>query len=260
MDDDTIKSKKSFIDAPITVFLAVLQLAFIIGIIFSIYKMLEPPNLASVEYNYDQQPQITIDDLANAVPNLSNTEITNTERMLFWAINSNSSEIDLPDIYAKVRSDTVKTMTFAEQDISYFSLILDIPDLQQSYQVYYMSSDDAKYLDPGETAIVLCVKDSDLVIYPDFNCQDSYEERYNGVARNAIVASLLPYLDFDQFELAIGNDLKQITIALFQPEPSKTVTDKYIEEVKSTIASLGVSPDIFTYKIQQPLPESYDQY
>ena len=132
---------------------------------------------------------------------------------------------------------------------------MDIPNLQQSYQVYYKYPiDTAEVLTTENPFAILCLEDKAQIIYPNFKCRSSYPTNI----RQQIASDYIKFLEFDSFSIAIdNNDPTQINI-----NPITDVTDEvakeYIAQTKASIQDLGVSPEIFKYHIIQKADLNYD--
>ncbi len=224
----------------------VLQLSFIVVTIISIVPLLNKSDKI-VEGDYAEQPSITIDNLAQAIPNFPSDNIEELQHALLDIVQANEYNVNLANTKAEIRDGGVFTHYFPLPNLNYVSALVDVPEISQSYQVFLQFSND-KYnenLDPNDSIIFLCITDPNNIIYPDFNCTDIYGQK----TRNAIAGKYLRYFDFDGFGAGVSQNLDEITIvpAVFGASDEQS----FIEQTKTAIGSLGISPELFTYRIMQ---------
>lgn len=211
--------------------------------------------------DYDRQPRIAINGLDNISPSLPSGDQENIERNLFTAVEKNSTVINSTNITANVRDNTVIAQNiFGKYGLSYLSLIIDLPELNQSYRLFheYDSTAEKWTFNTEEFLIITCLNDSDEIIYKDFNCKDQYGPTiYNGIA--------IKYLD----NLSLGNDAFSLSvddedISTLYITPAEDVSAKtsqqYIEQTKNKVKSMGIPPNIFEYKITDTSNLTHDIY
>ena len=132
---------------------------------------------------------------------------------------------------------------------------MDIPNLEQSYQVYYnypidqglvtFFSEDTDAPFPDVLHSALCVNEPSQIIYPDFDCRSIYHTD----VRYQIVQSYINLLEFNDFSTNIDDTNQyQINLKPF-PKSAANLDESNISQVKHAISSLGISPDMFTYHI-----------
>lgn len=203
----------------------------------------------------EDQPRINISGLPSDNINLRQEFIDEISHNILDAIKQNSSILDLPKTNAIVRNDSLQLKSFNHQNFNALSFIVDIPNLQQSYQVYYKYPiDTTEVLTTENPFAILCLEDKAQIIYPNFKCRSSYPTNI----RQQIASDYIKFLEFDNFSIAIdNNDPTQINI-----NPITDVTDEvakeYIAQIKASIQDLGVSPEIFKYHVIQKADLNYD--
>ncbi len=89
------------------------------------------------------------------------------------AYNTDNPNINKSGI--TVRNDSIVKAYREKTNVNYVTLIVDIPDLQQSYRVFYEWSDDKtnEYISPNNNAIAMCLNQKQIV-YDSFQCKDMY--------------------------------------------------------------------------------------
>lgn len=242
---------------PVAIFI-VFQAIIIILLIISLFQLFNSGGYTNdTEYN-QQQPKAQIKDIDKTITDASAVDLDYIRQNLFQAISINTPNIDTKDLQATIRQDSTKTLQFDHPEFTFYSFTVDIPSLQQSYQIFYTYPDAGEiyYIDPDNPVTILCLDNSDDIIYPDFDCKN-YSKF---TTRNTIAAEYLRYFDFADFDIAFSKDFKELTIGLKTSQTDDSKLGAYLQTVKDTIKSLGISPDIFTYLIKQPSEETYTQY
>lgn len=240
MENDNIKIKIN----PIAAIFVVVQVIFILAIIISAPKLFKDDEISAGDYN--EQPKVVIENLGTIFSG-SSERVETIERSLLGIIQNNTNNVNLKSAIATMRD--VKESYFSYENLHHLSFIVDIPDLSQSYQIFYEYSDDEnnQYISINDSIIPLCLSEYETKVYPEFECKDLYEQ----TTRNAIVAKYLPYFNFDYFSAYVNpSNIFEIIIS---PIGSDTINDidsnSYIDMVKEKISSIGISPEIFEYRI-----------
>lgn len=238
------------------ILVSLIQVAFLIMAITTIGS-----NLTSTPQNLkpNHQPIITIDSSPIANLELSNYHMRNIARILTDSIEINTNSLDLSNSKATIREGSITTHEFNTLNFKTLSFIADIPNLKQSYQIYYyfpiddsvvtFFSEDTDTTSPDIKRSALCLSKEVQIIYPDFNCRSVYPSD----ARYQIIQSYINLLEFKDFSTSFdATNAYQINLKPFRK--TTTALDKTsVSQVKHAISSLGISPDMFTYYI---LPQS----
>ncbi len=160
---------------------------------------------------------------------------------------------------AVVRDDTIIEKRFDSDNTdidgtSIVSFIVDIPNVKQSYWMWYSWLDGYNGEEENdwmlESAVACPVGNESL--YEDFVCRDWVEDP----VRNQIVAEYLKYLHSEDFYAYVNPDdpeMQEIFIVVSGADSSQESEQKYVTEVKDYIDSIGVSSEIFNY-IVKPAP------
>lgn len=193
-----------------------------------------------------------ITNISDAIPEDYSGWSNMIEWSLFNAILGNSENKSVPKntTLSSIRDGTIKTHHFEKYAINYARMIVDVPELAESYEVFLEYPDNKGAIgiaepnnpDVAKPYSILCVEKSEIV-YTDFNCRESP----NYSTRQEIVSKTLGYFDFSDFSTSFKDDLSAIYIS-----PINHSVDggaKYVQEVKKAISSLGISPDIFSYHV-----------
>lgn len=236
---------------PIVAVFIIFQIIFILAIVISAPKLFQDNEIGAGDY--DKQPKVTIQDLKTVLSGHPE-KADAIERSLLDIIQNNTNDVNLKSSVATMRD--LKEIYFDHENLHHLSFIADIPDLSQSYQIFYEYSDDENnpYLSQNDTIIPLCLSEYETKLYPEFVCKDLYEQ----TTRNAIVAKYLSYFNFDYFSAYIDlSDIFEIVINPISDNVSDVESSSYINTIKDNISSLGISAEIFNYHIVQPEDLNY---
>lgn len=239
------------LNMPATIFI-VIQIIFIIFLIISISGLYKPDEIT--DDDPDRIPVATIDNFASVVSENYPENVKLIEATLFDLILRNSPGEDIStSVNATIRENSIKTVYFEKQNLNYFSAIVDIPEIEQSYWFYseYSSEEPNQYIDYSKFYRIFCLEDSQEILYPDFNCQDDFG--LNG--RYELVSNLISYFEFNDFApiYTYERGFNQIEISPYTfDELAASTKEAYIRQVKDAIDSLGIPPDIFTYNVMNP--------
>lgn len=232
------------INYPIVIFV-IFQLFLVITAIMSIISIVNKGDKIDPD-DFSIQPSIKIANLTQTISDFPESNIDILQSLLLDIAQTNDSNINTREAQAEIRNGTATSLDFPLQNLHYYSAIVDIPEISQSYQFFYQYSKDPdnKYLDPNDSIAFLCVKDLTQIIYSDFSCIDTYSQ----LTRNSIVAKYLNFFNFSGFGAGVdSNNSSQINITILDP----SITDEIqaIAEIQQTVQSLGMSPDLFQYNV-----------
>lgn len=217
-----------------------LQVIFIILIIVVVIN---------TKTNTFQESNLSISNLEQDLQNLPTNSVDAIQTVLYDAIADNKGTLtNLKDSDAKVRKDTLINLYFEKQNMHYTSFIVDIPSIEQSYQIFHEWSDDNAnpYYLTNHVTIAMCPK-KEQTIYVDFQCHDRYSQ--NGQA--FVVSEFLPYMNSSGYNTFIKYDRAPYTI-IISPNTfnvDDNTKNTYIEQTKEKVASLGFPADIFSYYV-----------
>lgn len=239
---------------PPTILIAiVLQILFITVLTVTIFSIINQENNP---LTYNSQPTISIDNPSSLGIDLPDSYINKISHNLTYAVELNTDNLDIPASKATIRDNTVTLKEFNSINSNLLSFIIDIPSLEQSYQIYYSYSSNPNkesFLSEDTDSslafnpYVLCITEESQIIYPNFNCHSAFSSN----TRYTIVNSYISQLYFDIFSISIDStNPHQINLKPFR-RVTTTLNESHIAEVKAAIASLGISPDLFTYHIIQ---------
>ena len=231
--------------SPIILIIILLQIIFIASIVGIIINNLKNDN--KIDHR-NQEPTIILDNSSIAQLNLPNDYIADITHSITEATELNTPNLLTSDTIATARADSITLQNFNRHNFNALSFIVDIPSLEQSYQIYYKypmtPNTDEPFL--HNPRAVLCLEDKPQIVYPDFNCQSSQPSDI----RQRIATEYLRFFEFDHFTISFAPQASnQIVI-----NPANSVSDvestSYITELRSAISSLGISPDLFNYQLQ----------
>ena len=196
MDDQEKRIKiQTFFKNPFVIIGIVIQIIFIILVIFLIQNITKKETInPNIEINH------TFDSLPADLPDSSKSAF---ESAIYEITSLNQENIgNIASSGVIVREGSIKNQYLNELNLHYLSFIVDIPSIQQSYHLIYRWSDDKnnRYMPADEPLMAICLPKSQM-IYPDFNCRDSY----NGKGPQTAVYFLKNY------DLKVNNQSFSIT-------------------------------------------------
>lgn len=206
--------------------------------------------------DYARQPTVIIEGLSSELPDVQAEHIGSIERQLANTISLNINSFDINNSKAIIRQDSLKIQKFENIEGYYFSIIVDIPNLQQSYQIYhhYPATDSPPNSSPPNVMYVLCLDSFTEKIYPDFHCRDNQLPEI----RNSIAAYYLKYTNFEKYSAWINDDENSVVkITPINPNVSTDQKNEYIQKTKEFVSSLGISPNNFKYYVMEPSNYTY---
>ena len=230
--------------SPVILTVVTAQIVFIIIMVTIIINQVNTSNKIEIR---DDQPYIAIDSSLIEDIALPYSYAEDIAHGLTDTIALNTPDFSISDTEAIIRDDSLKLVEFNNHDFNALSFIVDIPNLEQSYQVYYKyptgTATEISY-DENPYAI-LCIENGSQIIYPNFDCHSPYSTDI----RQKIATEYAHFLEFDNFTISIDNqNPNQIDI-----NPATNIDDttgeSYIQETRAAIRSLGVSPNLFDYHI-----------
>lgn len=230
----------------LVVLFVLLQVVFCVVCVNSISALMTDGKVGVDDYV--DKFSVDIKDINELQDGLTADQISTIQRSLLDVVRRNASQINLSSNDAEVRDGSVMKHHFNYQDLSFVSAILDIPSLEQSYQVFYEYSNDSnnRFLSPNESAIILCLEDQDEIIYEGFECNNIYDVK----VRNRIVAKYIKYFSFSDFIVNVDTDnFETVNIYVIVDGASEQDKERYVESVRGAIRSLGISPDLFRYNL-----------
>lgn len=165
---------------PVITALIVLQLLFIVFMVFSFQNVLKTENPVL---------SVNVDELNAEIDGLPEDAKQEIDYSIYQAIASNSisgNNVQKTGVY--IRDNSLIKRSFDEIKVNYVSFIADIPDVNQSYRLVYIWTSDGKiseYVSPDYKAVTFCLPKTQLV-YGEFDCVE--EKSY---AKKEIIANLI---------------------------------------------------------------------
>ena len=244
-------NKKKFLDSglnikaePITLFFILFQFIFVVIVFVCIFNLLDERVGENDEVYNNNKPQMMIEGLSDKI-GLEEREEAEIQKKVLEIVKENTSNLNIAEINAEVREESERIQIIGNDNIRYLTFIIDIPDLQQSYRVFF---DSQGVIDLDETTFVLCLDDTEEIIYKDFKCKGSD----GNFTKNEILSGYLENYDFKDFSLVVlEKDPSRIMINAFREGLTEEEKNNYIKTVKERVESLGISPDIFQYEVVQ---------
>ncbi len=243
------------------IFLGV-QAVLIILVVLSVSKFLQNDEIENAP---GQGLSAKIINATDAIP----ADYSGWTEIIEWALldtileNIDDSVLSKNEASASFRDGSIKTRRFENYGVNYVRAIVDIPSLEQSYEIFleYPDNKDAiSAVEYSESNVakpysILCLDDNSEKIYSNFDCHESSDY----YTRQKIVANTLGYFYFDYFSAYLdpngpGTVIISPSVTYDNDDATKT---QYIEEVKTTIKTLGISPDLFTYYVRTAADVNY---
>lgn len=178
---------------PITFIAILIQIVFIVLLIVTLNGFIGTNR---------EMPRVEVDGLTSEIEDLPEFGGEDIEHDIYLALRENISSETLRKNGIKIRNGSLINNYYESLGLYYVNFIIDIPDIEQSYQVIAKWTDDGYGGDPlyddvsGVVTGVLCL-DSDQLIYGEFDCKP-----WRDYVKHVIIDSLL---DLGQDE--IGNNI-----------------------------------------------------
>ena len=236
---------------PIVLIFIFLQVVFFVIIGFVAMSFNNENEVEDDAMYYERMPEFIVENLVEEASVLEEDEVTDIQKKIFKIVSENTNSVNVDKIKATIRDDSLHIRSFGD-DNKYLNMVIDIPSLEQSYEVFYGSN---AIIDPEVSTFVLCLDDENI-IYKSFKCKSSDDESM----REEIAAAYLDYFDFDYFSAYLNLDDPDTVIispAVTYDNDEVTKT-RYINEVKAAIESLGLSSDSFEYYVRTAADVNYD--
>ncbi len=226
----------------------VFQIIFIIVLVVSLSRVFQSPKIDPDDR--EAQPSVTIMGLDETFPEFSNDYIKEVENQLFLLVQQNNVGMNFGTSVAEIRQDSINHVSFKDEEFDFYNFIVDIPELSQSYQLFLTVSavEANKYIDPNAAIVPLCLSDAEVKIYSDFNCEDIYNQK----TRNLIGLNYIPYFDSDKYYVNPRlSTLDSLVVVVFYRVNGIADADTALDELKNSIRTLGISPELFTYNVNE---------
>lgn len=195
-----------------------------------------------------EESNLPISNLEKDLQDLPENSVSTIQVALYDAVAENHGTLsDIEKNDAKVRDGTMVNLYFERQNMHYINFIVDIPSVQQSYQIFNEWSDNPvnKYYMTNKVTMAMCLPE-DEIIYQNFSCEDNFDHK----GQNIITAEFLKYFSFEYFTPTLKNsDPSIININPVNANVDDDSKQLFIQETKDAISSLGISPEVFQYHI-----------
>ena len=156
-----------------------IQIILIALLVFSITSFSRVDKIVNTP---EQGLKAEIVNISDAIPE----EYSGWYSMLEWVLlntilgNKKDQNISKDATLSYIREGTIKKRYFEERGINYVRMIVDVPELKESYEMILEYSNDKEtvnMVDFDDPMIIkpysiFCVKEEEM-IYPDFGCRDS---------------------------------------------------------------------------------------
>ena len=231
---------------PITAGLVILQVIFTIIMIISFQNILkyEPIDLS-----------IDASGILGQIENLPERGQESIEYYIYKAVADNGANGNIQKNGVEIREGSLVNNYYENTNVHYVNFIADIPDVKQSYQIYYMWSDDElnQYISPNDSAGVICLNKEQL-IYGDFNCTSGYKN-----VRESIIGQILfgySYLlpGFDNLSVKMDTDKAKLKINYMAcgsqcecKKVSESEKKAAVQGFEDFVKSLGFRPQDISY-------------
>lgn len=170
MNQDNIETKRI---KPITLLAVLIEIVFIAIAIVALVKIIQANSSQESLFQYD----VSISGFGQELPNIDEGGVKDIYFSIYDAVWLNKKEnSDTNNIKAEIRSGSVEKKLFRKDDIYSTYFIVDIPELQQTYQVQHFYSTKKRYnksLMSQYRTMVYCPNDSQKK-YSGQMCKDRF--------------------------------------------------------------------------------------
>ncbi len=226
----------------------ILQIVFTVFIVASLLNNTRSDEVETKEYM--SRASLPVSNIFEVFPDFTEDGAKELNNSLYEMAKLNNSEINLAT-EATIRSGTEHAYFFEKTGLNYYSAIVDIPNLEQSYRFFYevfnREKEEKMQASGKERSMIICLNNEEDIIYPDFNCKNG---SYDQSSLIYLVKRYLSQIDFDSSIARMDNN-GNIKIFVY-PSNSRMVPPEdstVIGQVKDFIKSLGIRPDIFTFEV-----------
>lgn len=228
--------------------LTAVEMVFLILAAMAFGNILSDDNYGDIEIGVNG----TADDMSDS----QDAILYNVGTVLYRMVAYNSGDNVIFEMDgAEIREGSRRSMRFSDQE--FVSFIVDIPEIRQSYYVYYIEYDESEMYSDTPEVSAACLTRGEDIVYEDFACKNMEDDSF---VYAFIVGHLLQYADFDGFIAYIDpgeESMSHIRIVSGGYEYTEEQSERYIRETKEFIESLGISPELFSYSVESaPLGES----
>ncbi|MBR3056195.1 hypothetical protein IKG64_02765 [Candidatus Saccharibacteria bacterium] len=233
-----------------------LQFIFIVCLL-SIFALVNEDK-AIIDLPSSEQPHVGISNLEELAPGAHPSNLENVQQVLLNMVLLNDTAGTDISMDTEANLKDISVNYFDVYGIGYSTAIVDLPELRQSYRIFYEWSDDDanEYISPNASIMIMCETEEALMIYEDFECQDVIDRK----TLNSVVGKYLKYYDRDEFIAFVDpgdEEMKHIRVMSKKHEYTDEESGRYVRETKEFIESLGISPELFEYTVEPaPLGES----
>ena len=237
--------------SPLVLIFIALQALIIVVVIINIVMLNDDKAANDDLERYKKLPELSVTGLANKAPDLTESEISDIQKKIFKIVSENTSNISTNEIEAKIRGENVHMRSF-DENTKYLNMTIDIPSLEQSYEVFYSSN---AVIDPDVSTFVLCLDDDTEKVYENFECKSSD----NASIRDTVVSSYLGRFRFEYFSAYFDPEKPNtITISPSVTYDNDEATKKgFVNEVKLSIESLGIPSSRYEYYVRTAADVNY---
>lgn len=200
--------------------------------------------------------QVKIDNFSRFFGDMSTENKDSIYNSLYSIVRSNTSDdIEIPKNGAEIRAGSANTEYNPDADTYTSTFLVDIPELQQTYNFWVYWSTDPNNQDvatAGYTVTILCPT-KDQLIYPEFPCSDMQNSQ--GVTTDKILTALpieKSYYtnNYDKYinytiRAQISDSASSLTIVV--TSYSENTEDNYSAALIE-LRNLGFNPDNYNIK------------
>lgn len=150
--------------------------AFLLTTLVAIIILITNPNSdtpITTAYEVSTDERIHIDNLLDILPDFPEDYQDSLEAELYTQVTTDliGSFMTTPASGAIIRENSVNAIDVSDA-LHIGDFIIDIPSVEFSYQVSYKyGREDGFQIEPFASAVLYCIEDEDLRIYPDFTAE-----------------------------------------------------------------------------------------
>lgn len=241
--------------------LQITPIQIIIAIFVFIVSIILVISLISIFRKNPYGPETKIDNFSQYYRQTPSDVRDLTFSQLYGIIDNNlSDDTKVPTSGAKIRKDTNTNKYDASSDINYYTFMVDIESIQQSYYVQISWSKNSNNNALGGYPILITCPKPDQLIYKEFSCQDSQTNLGNSSdpAFSVLPVTVAYYTSNNSFVKY------QISCQTYSNEADATIyidindeTGGNHEAALAKIRDLGLNPDNYIVRYNDNSENQY---
>ena len=187
----------------------------------------------------NSEPTVNIENFHQLLPDISDQVQKAVERMLYNDIKLNNDSFT-HSIEVKIKKDSLIKKSFSDAQLTYYNFVVDIPSLEQEYQINLNVTPD-KTVTPDDGIVISCLEDK--IKYKDFTSRvpEGASTKFNTISQ------YIDYAGFDDIHGYTSEDnMQEIIVDI---TGSDKTGEEAVSQVQEWIKTMGYSTDDFIFNI-----------